>query len=398
MDGTRTCDEPRKRAGFAGSAQGEGANGRESSPFAPIQNPLTQGELEAAIATVTRALATASGDAVVILAGERAALRAELARATEPTSRGRPARLHAWCRGRSIPIVGRGSFHAQALACSLGLLAPLVGGCESKSTGNGAPGSGAPNQDAGERDVWSPTDAPATPDTLSVDEVYAVDAPSDDGGTFDASAAGSDGGPSTSALMPRSWEFVGGPTLAVAISGSGPSDVWVVDTTFVYHYDGQTWKTYSVNVAGQISGVWASGPSDAYASVMANVALHWDGTQWTKQFGNIQQGSEFNSVWGSGPSDVYLAGLMHSTGGGNWTDASVPAEQVDFGGYPAMWGTGPNDFWFAGGYTTLRRKNPVGVRGHRFCRVSQRGRHLVRAGVQCGVRRDRQGRLPGSMS
>jgi len=42
------------------------------------QPRLTLGDLEAAIASLTRALATASGDAVVVLAAERAALRAEL--------------------------------------------------------------------------------------------------------------------------------------------------------------------------------------------------------------------------------------------------------------------------------------------------------------------------------
>jgi hypothetical protein len=62
-------------------AEASGANGYDSSPFAPIQNQVTQRDVEAAIASVTRALATATGDAVVILVSERAALRAELARA-----------------------------------------------------------------------------------------------------------------------------------------------------------------------------------------------------------------------------------------------------------------------------------------------------------------------------
>ena len=49
--------------------------------FASIQNPLTQRDLEAAIANVTRALATATGEAVVTLVSERSVLRAKLARA-----------------------------------------------------------------------------------------------------------------------------------------------------------------------------------------------------------------------------------------------------------------------------------------------------------------------------
>jgi hypothetical protein len=47
-------------------------------PFTAASRPLTPRDLEAAIANVTRALAVASGEAVVVLASERAAMRAEL--------------------------------------------------------------------------------------------------------------------------------------------------------------------------------------------------------------------------------------------------------------------------------------------------------------------------------
>jgi hypothetical protein len=76
VDGTRTWEGARKHAGFLGSANGEGANGRESSPFAPIRTR----DLQAAIASITRALASASGEDVVVLARERAAPRTELSR------------------------------------------------------------------------------------------------------------------------------------------------------------------------------------------------------------------------------------------------------------------------------------------------------------------------------
>jgi hypothetical protein len=79
VDGTRTREGPRNYPRFSGNAQEEGPNGRESSPFAPIRDPLSQRDLEAAIASVTRALATATGEAVAILVSERAVLRAELA-------------------------------------------------------------------------------------------------------------------------------------------------------------------------------------------------------------------------------------------------------------------------------------------------------------------------------
>jgi hypothetical protein len=74
VDGTRTRERQRITRGKQASASTEGTNGHESSPFAPIQTL----DLEAAIASITRALATASGDTVAVLARERAALRAEL--------------------------------------------------------------------------------------------------------------------------------------------------------------------------------------------------------------------------------------------------------------------------------------------------------------------------------
>jgi hypothetical protein len=61
-----------------------GAVRDRSAPFAPVQL-LTRHELQAAIASVTRALGTASGDAVVVLATERAAMRAELAQVLTET-------------------------------------------------------------------------------------------------------------------------------------------------------------------------------------------------------------------------------------------------------------------------------------------------------------------------
>jgi hypothetical protein len=68
-----------KTGHFSGSTEGDGGNGRESRRFAPIQRPLTRSELEAAIANVTRALATARSEVLIALVAERAAMRAELA-------------------------------------------------------------------------------------------------------------------------------------------------------------------------------------------------------------------------------------------------------------------------------------------------------------------------------
>jgi hypothetical protein len=80
VDGTRTRKNPEEPSASSASVARDGANGRESTQLASVSRSLvhTVEELEAALASITRALGSASGDAVVVLAGERAALRAEL--------------------------------------------------------------------------------------------------------------------------------------------------------------------------------------------------------------------------------------------------------------------------------------------------------------------------------
>jgi hypothetical protein len=91
VDGTRTWGKsakgPGKHADAPSRSMSPGANGRDSSPFTPIQAPPTRGDLEAAIASVTRAIAISSGQATVVLATERAALRAELGLVVETSTR-----------------------------------------------------------------------------------------------------------------------------------------------------------------------------------------------------------------------------------------------------------------------------------------------------------------------
>jgi hypothetical protein len=192
-------------------------------------------------------------------------------------------------------------------------------------------------------------DSPLSPDAAT------LDARPDDGSAHEADADG-DAQPSTAMLTPRNWELFATGMGIPLMGGSGPNDLWVSDTLFLSHYDGQTWTSYNPGVS-RITGIWASAPNDAYASVAENVVLHWDGNAWTHESAGISQGSSFNSVWGSGPTDIYLAGLLHSGGGGTWGPANVPPQQVDYGGYPGMWGTGPDNLWFAGGYGTVRMKN-----------------------------------------
>jgi hypothetical protein len=71
----------------------------------------------------------------------------------------------------------------------------------------------------------------------------------------------------------------------------------------------------SVASMSSVTGVWASGPDDAYAvgfagggtpNFPASSISHWDGTQWAPTGPATISG--LRSVWGSGPTDVYAVG------------------------------------------------------------------------------------------
>ena len=57
----------------------------------------------------------------------------------------------------------------------------------------------------------------------------------------------------------------------------------------------------------RLFGVWASGPSDAWA-VGDGIfrILHWDGSAWSGSSSGAMNG--VNAVWGAGPKDVWAGG------------------------------------------------------------------------------------------
>jgi hypothetical protein len=157
-----------------------------------------------------------------------------------------------------------------------------------------------------------------------------------------------------------------------AVWGSSANDVWAVGSAgLVAHWDGTGWTTQSLT-AQPLGSVWGTAPNDVYVaggSGATAVAMHWDGATWTQlstgattalrlvtglsagqvlmagDNGTVRIGSgsgwnaasvplpeQFNSLWVAGENDLYAThcdlgggtGVLHSTDGVTWTDASPP--------------------------------------------------------------------------
>src|SRR5262249_11820765 len=97
------------------------------------------------------------------------------------------------------------------------------------------------------------------------------------------------------------------------------------------------------------TGIWASGPSDAYV-VTGTRLLHSDGSgTWV----TVSSPAEHpTAVYGSGPGDVYLAGTepYRSSGQGEWK--FMRRLSACTGCQSFVWAGSPNDVW-AGGADVL---------------------------------------------
>jgi hypothetical protein len=204
----------------------------------------------------------------------------------------------------------------------------------------------------------------------SVDATVDVDAAST---TVDAAPAIADANtpdaPANIPLRPthpprqRTWDFVGGPSGADGLTGSGESDVWVLDNGSVSQFDGSQWHGHNPEMAGMARGIWAVAPNDVYVAMYANVVLHWNGTMWQRQYEGIPIGWVAQAVWGTGPQDVYLGGFLHSTGDGTWTKTPLPGGAMSgYGGYRWMWGTDAMNLWLVDRYDMVIRKNGAWTR------------------------------------
>jgi hypothetical protein len=143
---------------------------------------------------------------------------------------------------------------------------------------------------------------------------------------------------------------LGTPGTLASIYATGPHDVWAAgDDGAIFHYDG-TWQRTPLAVEAQIVGVWGRA-ADAWA-VSSRAAYHWNGSVWSR-ISTLTAGN-FTSVWGRSSSDVYFgtdsAELFRFDGHG-LSGAIAPIDWIKSIGGDAerMWLVGPSHVAFNDG-------------------------------------------------
>ncbi|MBI3578415.1 MAG: hypothetical protein HY276_01995 [Ignavibacteriales bacterium] len=134
----------------------------------------------------------------------------------------------------------------------------------------------------------------------------------------------------------KNWKPVGlnpleGGTIAgsidlTAIYGFHPNDIWAVgvrnytdygppqrylDSSLVIHFDGRQWSEYKVNGDKILQSIWGNSSADVWAAGW-NMLYHFNGGTW-KQFSISlpSQGIQFISINGNSSNDVYMNGFRN---------------------------------------------------------------------------------------
>lgn len=140
-----------------------------------------------------------------------------------------------------------------------------------------------------------------------------------------------------------------------AISGSSPSDIWVVGqtvtpgyhnrqfTSVVLHYNGTSWQQQSVPDASGLLDVDALSPTDAWAVAADGSILNWNGSSWTVR--TSESGAE--RIAAVSATDVWVGGIV-SIGHFNGSAWSTTATPSSFNGVEGAASLTPGQIWFAG--------------------------------------------------
>lgn len=149
------------------------------------------------------------------------------------------------------------------------------------------------------------------------------------------------------------------------VSGSGPTDVWMVgEKGRMTHWDGDSFKEQPRVTSATIWGVWASSPTDAWAvggspgkgaAAPNDVVLRWDGKDWKPDpLPGPPLGRSLNKIWGASSDDLYAIGeaatVWHRKGT-TWKLESDPP--VAMSNLLTVFGCGAKDIYAVGGQDVI---------------------------------------------
>jgi hypothetical protein len=126
--------------------------------------------------------------------------------------------------------------------------------------------------------------------------------------------------------------------------------------------DGSGWTDHTGFSTGSLQGIWGSSPSDLYIANF-DFYYHWDGTEWTRTLmapSLAVEGDTLRSVSGSGPESMFAAGnrtdaegvsrgLILRRDGNGWRDDFVGGDRSTV---EDVWSPAPDEA-YAVGYTEL---------------------------------------------
>jgi hypothetical protein len=139
------------------------------------------------------------------------------------------------------------------------------------------------------------------------------------------------------------WLLTSASVFGDSIWGFGASDVYVVASDQLWHWNGAAWQSSATPAPGVTKAgatykaqyaLWGTSSSDLYIgsvvgtpSVYVPVIEHWNGVAWTTVYTSAQTGVGQMVIHGSGPNDVWAAlgtGTLLHWNGSVWSEVTVP--------------------------------------------------------------------------
>lgn len=156
-----------------------------------------------------------------------------------------------------------------------------------------------------------------------------------------------------------------GATFASHVFGFSPTDIYVLGTFDLVHYDGSEWTAVDTGLFGGDGEVWGTAADDIWVLPDDDTAAHFDGSTW--ELVEIDTIGDLSALWGLASDDIWAAGSPGSVAhynGERWTEVQhqkigSPQLRLFFG----VHASGPDDIWAVG-----QVLNDAGARGiaHRF--------------------------------
>ncbi len=187
------------------------------------------------------------------------------------------------------------------------------------------------------------------------------------------------------------WSRVPSPTVAgkvcelESVTVAGPDDVWAVGDasggeTLIEHWDGTSWSVVPGvnpgNATNRLTSVSAVGPDDVWAvgyygdegQSTKSLALHWNGSRWSRStlfkrpYGHLGGvvAIAADDAWGVGEQSSQRSVATHWNGSG-WAKFSTPNRGGALTNLTAVDAVAPDDVWAVGYYNTADGNRPITV-------------------------------------